>query len=41
MVLHIDKLGEVWFSLATIPVIGVGWVWLDKPLVGISKREFK
>jgi len=29
-------MAEVWFPLAAIPVIGIGWVWLDRPLVAIS-----
>jgi len=31
-----EIMAEVWFPLASLPVIGVGWVWLDKPLVAIS-----
>jgi len=31
-----EVMAEVWFPLATIPVISVGWVWLDKPLIAIS-----
>lgn len=31
-----EVMAEVWFPLAAIPVIGVGWIWLDKPLVAIS-----
>ncbi|MBA7588466.1 hypothetical protein ES708_30524 [subsurface metagenome] len=29
-------MAEVWFPLASIPVIGVGWVWLGEPLIAIS-----
>ncbi len=31
-----EAIAEVWFPLAAIPVIAVGWVWLDKPLIAIS-----
>ena len=31
-----EVMAEVWFPLASMPVIGVGWIWLDKPLVAIS-----
>ncbi|TET17993.1 MAG: hypothetical protein E3J81_01040 [Dehalococcoidia bacterium] len=31
-----EVMAEVWFPMAAIPVIGVGWIWLDKPLVAIS-----
>lgn len=31
-----EAMAEVWFPLASIPVIGVGWVWLDKPLESIA-----
>lgn len=31
-----EVMAEVWFPLASIPVIGIGWIWLDKPLVAIS-----
>lgn len=31
-----EVMAEVWFPLASLPVIGVGWIWLDKPLVAIS-----
>lgn len=31
-----EVMAEVWFPLAAIPVIGVGWIWLDRPLVAIS-----
>jgi len=31
-----QAMAEVWFPLAAIPVIGIGWVWLDRPLVAIS-----
>ena len=31
-----DAMAEVWFPLASLPVIGLGWIWLDKPLVAIS-----
>lgn len=29
-------MAEVWFPLASLPVIGIGWIWLDRPLVAIS-----
>ncbi len=29
-------MAEVWFPLAAVPVIGIGWVWLDKPLIAIA-----
>jgi dolichol kinase len=29
-------MAEVWFPLAAIPVISIGWIWLDRPLVAIS-----
>lgn len=31
-----EVMAEVWFPLASIPVIGVGWIWLNRPLVAIS-----
>jgi len=31
-----EVMAEVWFPLVSLPVIGVGWIWLDKPLVAIS-----
>ena len=31
-----QAMAEVWFPLAAIPVIGVGWIWLGEPLVAIS-----
>jgi len=31
-----EVMAEVWFPLASILVIGIGWIWLDKPLVAIS-----
>lgn len=31
-----EVMAEVWFPLASIPVIGIGWIWLDRPLVTIS-----
>ena len=31
-----QAMAEVWFPLAAIPIIGIGWVWLDRPLVAIS-----
>lgn len=31
-----EAMAEVWFPLASLPVIGIGWIWLDKPLVAIS-----
>jgi len=29
-------MAEVWFPLASLPVMGIGWIWLDRPLVAIS-----
>lgn len=29
-------MAEVWFPLSSLPVIGVGWIWLDKPFIAIS-----
>jgi len=26
-------MAEVWFPLAAIPVIGAGWIWLDRPII--------
>lgn len=31
-----EVLAEVWFPLASIAVIAVGWIWLDKPIESIS-----
>ena len=31
-----EAMSEVWFPLASLPIIGLGWIWLDKPLVTIS-----
>ena len=31
-----EVMAEVWFPLASIPVISIGWIWLDRPLVAIS-----
>lgn len=31
-----EVMAEVWFPLASLPIIGVGWIWFDKPLVAIS-----
>ena len=31
-----EAMAEVWFPLASLPLIGLGWIWLDKPLVAIS-----
>ncbi|MBU0778111.1 hypothetical protein KKF82_07620 [Patescibacteria group bacterium] len=31
-----EVMAEVWFPLASLPVISIGWIWLDKPLVAIS-----
>lgn len=31
-----EAMAEVWFPLASIPVIGVGWIWLGEPLITIS-----
>jgi phytol kinase len=29
-------MAEVWFPLSAIPVIAIGWVWLNRPFVAIS-----
>jgi phytol kinase len=26
---------EVWFPLVAVPVIGLGWIWLDKPIMAV------
>lgn len=31
-----EVMAEVWFPLASIPVIGIGWVWLARPFIAIS-----
>lgn len=31
-----EAMAEVWFPLASIPVIGVGWIWLGEPLITVS-----
>lgn len=31
-----EAMAEVWFPLASLPVIGIGWIWLDKPLIAIA-----
>lgn len=31
-----EVMAEVWFPLASLPVIGIGWVWLGKPLIATS-----
>ena len=31
-----EVMAEVWFPLSSLPVIGVGWIWLDKPFIAIS-----
>lgn len=31
-----EAMAEVWFPLASIPVIGIGWVWLGEPLTAIA-----
>lgn len=31
-----EVMAEVWFPLASLPVIGVGWIWLGKPLIAVS-----
>ena len=27
---------EVWFAAIAVPVFGLGWMWLDKPLVAVA-----
>lgn len=31
-----EAMAEVWFPLASIPVIGIGWIWLGEPLTAIA-----
>ena len=31
-----EAMSEVWFPLASLPVIGLGWIWLDKPFIAVS-----
>ena len=31
-----EVMAEVWFPLASLPVIGAGWIWLDKSFMAIS-----
>jgi len=31
-----EAMAEVWFPLASIPVIGIGWIWLGEPLTTIA-----
>lgn len=31
-----EAMSEVWFPLASLPVIGIGWIWLSEPLIAIS-----
>ena len=31
-----ETMAEVWFPLSSLPIIGLGWIWLDQPLVSIS-----
>lgn len=31
-----EVMAEVWFPLASVPVIGAGWLWLNEPLIAIS-----
>lgn len=31
-----EAMAEVWFPIASLPVIGIGWIWLDKPLIAIA-----
>jgi len=31
-----QAMAEVWFPLSAIPVISIGWIWLDKPLIAIA-----
>jgi len=31
-----EVMAEVWFPLASLPVIGIGWIWLDRPLESIA-----
>jgi dolichol kinase len=29
-------MAEVWFPLSSLPVIAIGWIWLDQPFVTVS-----
>lgn len=31
-----EAMSEIWFPLASLPVIGIGWIWLGEPLIAIS-----
>jgi phytol kinase len=31
-----DAKSEVWFALVAVPVFGVGWLWLERPLVAVA-----
>jgi len=31
-----EVMAEVWFPLSSLPVIGIGWIWLNQPFVTIS-----
>lgn len=31
-----EVMAEVWFPLASLLVIGIGWIWLDRPFIAIS-----
>ena len=31
-----NVMAEVWFPLAAIPVLGVGWLWLERPLLAVA-----
>jgi len=35
-----DAFAEVWFPLAAVLVIAVGWVWLDKPIASVASLLF-
>jgi dolichol kinase len=35
-----SAMAEVWFPLVAIPIIGIGWIWLNKPLLAIASLLF-
>ena len=31
---------EVWFALVSVPVFGISWLWLDRPMVALASLLF-
>jgi dolichol kinase len=31
---------EVWFALVAVPVFGIAWLWLDRPLIALASLLF-